>query len=874
MNFFSRHKYIITALVVAGCFLLVQPAHADVASTAASLVGNIVSGIVWILGKVLVVLMYILIWVCSYNGFVTSAAVTNGWVILRDVCNMFFILILLVIAFTTVLNIEGYSWKKLLPKMLLMAVLINFSKLICGVIIDFAQVIMLTFVNGFRDIGGGNLSDMLGINQLLSMSEGVGDVSQLSIMGTYILALGYVIVSIGVIVIILFVLVMRMVMLWILVTLSPLAYLLGALPNTSKYASKWWSQFTENVVSGPILAFFIWLSFASATADVKIIQSDTPKPEKSSTEQTYFEKTSLGAGLSTAGTPEGMLKFIISIGMLIGGVMITKDLGGAAAKAVGKGMSVNNWARKKTTAAAKTAATNTGRVAAQTSLRAAGSVAQYTGNKWNEKSGGKYGESLQKTGAFAKSWGSDIRQTRKDAKVKARQKTLEKLGMKGGTMDLGKEALDTKLGRSVKGGLAMGAGALMMSNPLTAGYGAMLMGIGVGHVGGSLSSKWVGKKVKDYAATKQQNKNINAADRALRDLKAKKKDDVKSEVQFKHGKALDEIENRKSTRDKALRAVDDQEGVDVRNAINTNKSEEEINAIKQSAFEKRTAIKLDADVDIDRLQSKVDEDKLKIEADIEAKYKPNVEELNKFKEENKLVQQRDKNIQKNDSERHNNLEVENQTRISAVAMVKEKYKNHPTELKEAKLKEVTDTYENEKKKINSFYDELNSEERQKAPDTKLVDRIPKVINYAGGSIENIQPNRLTIDAMKLGSKEFIAARDSVKAVKETGNIRAFEANYWSTPTGINSQQEKFLSALAENSKESRLALQNMAEGLKKLKGSVGLEKDQNWLEGIMRGVATITDKKPETKNSYTTIIEVLDDLHATKKVEDFKPKTK
>jgi hypothetical protein len=57
-----------------------------------------------------------------------------------------------------------------------------------------------------------------------------------------------------------------------------------------------------------------------------------------------------------------------------------------------------------------------------------------------------------------------------------------------------------------------------------------------------------------------------------------------------------------------------------------------------------------------------------------------------------------------------------------------------------------------------------------------------------------------------------------------------------------------------------------------LKGLVTSEKDQDWVASIMRGIAHITTKKPEIKNSYTTIIEILDSLHADKKVEEFKPK--
>src|SRR3990167_1429945 len=71
----------------------------------------------------------------SYNNFVNESSIIGAWVIIRDLCNMFFILILLVVAFAAILRIESYQWKKILPKLLIMAVLINFSRTFCGLII-------------------------------------------------------------------------------------------------------------------------------------------------------------------------------------------------------------------------------------------------------------------------------------------------------------------------------------------------------------------------------------------------------------------------------------------------------------------------------------------------------------------------------------------------------------------------------------------------------------------------------------------------------------------------------------------------------------------------------------------------------------------
>src|SRR3989344_2790427 len=66
-------------------------------------------------------------YVFSFQKFVSVPIVQIGWTISRDLANMAFILIMLLIAFGTVLRLEQYSVKKLIPKLVVAALLINFS---------------------------------------------------------------------------------------------------------------------------------------------------------------------------------------------------------------------------------------------------------------------------------------------------------------------------------------------------------------------------------------------------------------------------------------------------------------------------------------------------------------------------------------------------------------------------------------------------------------------------------------------------------------------------------------------------------------------------------------------------------------------------
>ncbi len=353
-SYLSKNQsiFLVIFILVLGSFILANPVQAGwFGDAVAQLIGWIVYAFVYVIGLLLMLVMWVLIKIAQYNDFINAEPVSYGWTIVRDVCNMFFILILLIIAFATILRVEKYSFKTLLPKLILMAVLINFSKLICGVFIDFTQVIMLTFVNGFKDIGTGNLTNMLGIDKIMkidsSVANGEGAVSSWSIVGAYMLALMYSVIALITLVTMLAVLAMRMIMIWIYVVLSPLAYLLAAFPAGEKYASQWWEEFSKNLIVGPILAFFIWLSFVSlggveTPAVVGRIAQTSGAADRDvaarTQELTNASSSDPSAAITEAGSPDHMIKFIISIAMLVGGLQISQSLGGQAGGMAGKGM--------------------------------------------------------------------------------------------------------------------------------------------------------------------------------------------------------------------------------------------------------------------------------------------------------------------------------------------------------------------------------------------------------------------------------------------------------------------------------------------------------------------------------------------------------
>lgn len=304
-----------------------------------TILGWIAQLIAGFLGGVAVLLFEIVVQASMYNGYLTDDTINRGWVIIRDICNLAFVVILLIIAFATILRVEKYTYKKLLVKVVIAAILINFSKVIVGLIIDAAQVVMMTFVNGYKLTIGGNLIKGIGMDKIFDFDVEAVKAQGLTMWDVVIsIILAVVMLFITVVVIIVYVVVFigRIIILWMMIILSPFAFLLTAIPDGESYAKQWWSKFMTEVFVGPVLAFFLWLSLyiMSSTGD-----NEVPGNLNLTREGVAQPEAAIGGGLSMGasvlGTITGMTRFIIAIGLLIGALLIAQKMSTIGGKFAG-----------------------------------------------------------------------------------------------------------------------------------------------------------------------------------------------------------------------------------------------------------------------------------------------------------------------------------------------------------------------------------------------------------------------------------------------------------------------------------------------------------------------------------------------------------
>lgn len=326
---------------------------AGIGGAIASLFGWVISVIIEVLALLVNLEINIFHKFAQFNNFLNVTAVKEGWKLMRDLCNMFFIVILLIISFATILKLESYSYKKWLGKLVIAAILINFSKTITGILIGFSQVVMLTFVSAFKDAVAGNLAQGLHLKEMMSVSlsketkfitdnsgnsGGVaGDAADaLTVFGTLFLALALILVLVVVMLIIIVVLVGRIVSLWVLVILSPVAYLLQASPFGQKYAKQWWQELGKNLISGPVLAFFLWLAFLTIQKSGEKGVADMRVGETNDEESFLPSSNEIPTFLSGISKTTYMMDYIVTIALLLAAIKLTQSMGVIGSSFAGK----------------------------------------------------------------------------------------------------------------------------------------------------------------------------------------------------------------------------------------------------------------------------------------------------------------------------------------------------------------------------------------------------------------------------------------------------------------------------------------------------------------------------------------------------------
>lgn len=216
-----------------------------------------------------------------------QSSIYKIWAMVRDMANVCFAIAVLIIIFSQVSNlgISNYGIKKLLPRIIVGAILVNISYWLSALAVDISNLLGYSIHATFMDV-----VDKINVNAnynrqapnwesitavVLAGGAGAGAIGlaavDLSVSGAAISVLIPVLVGVILAAIIAFlIMAARQALILCFVMISPLAFVAYLLPNTEKYFQKWLRSFTTLLVLFPL--FSIIFSGAQL-AGIAIIQN-------------------------------------------------------------------------------------------------------------------------------------------------------------------------------------------------------------------------------------------------------------------------------------------------------------------------------------------------------------------------------------------------------------------------------------------------------------------------------------------------------------------------------------------------------------------------------------------------------------------------
>ena len=190
----------------------------------------------------------------------------QAWERFRDIANVMFVLGFLVIVYSQITNagLSNYGIKKMLPKLIVVAILVNTSYFICQLAVDISNYLGYALAQFF---GQALLPRVEGSDVTNSLSGGAGTVA---IIVAAVLAAGlvlYLTLSMGVLIpavlsliLVMIILIARQALIILLLVIAPLAFVAYLLPNTEHLLKSWWKMFYALLIVFPIIGLIFGAS--------------------------------------------------------------------------------------------------------------------------------------------------------------------------------------------------------------------------------------------------------------------------------------------------------------------------------------------------------------------------------------------------------------------------------------------------------------------------------------------------------------------------------------------------------------------------------------------------------------------------------------
>lgn len=207
----------------------------------------------------------------GYNMMSDAAAkdkLQKQWSVFANLANVAFVIVFLIVIFSQVSGwgMDNYSLKRMMPRLIVGAILVNASFWICAIAVDMSNILGTNLKELLTQSAGSGANNGTWESVMSSILTGTAVVGTAIVIGTvgaalsggFFALLGLALpVLIGALVAIFtvfLILVARQALITILIVLAPLAFVANLLPNTEQWYKRWQKAFMGVLVVFPAIA--------------------------------------------------------------------------------------------------------------------------------------------------------------------------------------------------------------------------------------------------------------------------------------------------------------------------------------------------------------------------------------------------------------------------------------------------------------------------------------------------------------------------------------------------------------------------------------------------------------------------------------------
>lgn len=208
----------------------------------------------------------------------TESPTYQAWSIMRNIANVAFVIAFLFIVFSqlTGQGIANYGIKKMLPRLVIAAILVNVSYFICQIAVDLSNILGYSLNQIFASVGGGvtlpngnvpsdESGNWVGISAAVIAGAGISWALGASVLIPFLLG------AVIALVMVFLILILRQLLIILLIVVAPIAFVAFLLPNTEQWFTKWRKMFVGLLLVFPVIG----LLFGAAGLASTILKATT-----------------------------------------------------------------------------------------------------------------------------------------------------------------------------------------------------------------------------------------------------------------------------------------------------------------------------------------------------------------------------------------------------------------------------------------------------------------------------------------------------------------------------------------------------------------------------------------------------------------------